>query len=62
MRRLLLLLALSLAPSIAWPQAPAVGSISDPVTFAIISGGTPVDSGLSAYDGKIVLLMYFTSW
>lgn len=57
-----LLLSLTLAPAFALAQVPPVGSISDPVSFATFAGATPVDSGLSAHDGKIVLLMYFTSW
>lgn len=62
MKRLLLSLALSLASTPAWSQAPAVGSISNSVGFAIFSGSTPVDSSLTAHDGKIVLLMYYTPW
>ena len=56
------LLALALLPATAFSQAPAVGSLSDPVTFATFSGTTPQDSGLTDHDGKVVVLMYFTSW
>ena len=57
-----LLIALALVPAVAFSQAPPVGSISQPVTFATFTGNVPYDSGLSANDGKIVVLMYFTSW
>ena len=57
-----LLLSLTLAPTLALSQAPAIGSISDPVSFATFSGPTLIDSSLAAHDGKIVVLMYFTSW
>ena len=62
MKRLLLSLSLFLAPSLAHAQAPAVGSISDPVSFATFAGTTPVDSSLAAHDGKIVMLLYFTAF
>ena len=57
-----LLLVLSLVPAIAFSQAPPVGSISQPVGFATFTGNVPYDTGLPANDGKIVVLMYFTSW
>ncbi len=60
MKQLLLSLALSLTPALAWSQAPAVGSVSDPVSFATFSGTTPGNSSLAAHEGKIVVLMYFT--
>ncbi len=57
-----LILALSLLPSLAFSEAPKQGDISNPVSFSIVSGGTPVNSGLSSHDGNILVLMYFTSW
>lgn len=57
-----ILLILLTIPGAAFAQAPAVGTISDPVPFATFTGTTPTDSGLAAHDGKIVLLMYYTPW
>jgi hypothetical protein len=57
-----LIILLSLLPTLVFAQAPAAGSLSDPVTFAVFSGATPVDSSLSAHAGKIVVLVYYTHW
>ena len=62
MKRLLLSLTLALIPAVAPAQAPAVGSISEPVSFALFAGTTPVDSSLSAHNGKIVLVTFYTPW
>ena len=58
-RHVLLLAALA-ATSRAAP--PPVGSVSDHVDFAVHNGSGFDDADLSAYDGKILVLMLMTPW
>ncbi len=55
-----LLLAFTLVTSAQ--TAPPVGSITENQSFSIYNGGSLTDADLTAYDGKILVIMMMTPW